>query len=132
MEVGQPSSMHRAKKEATPLDITTNLLLDLTKYAPPTSNLEHGYAFDRQVLFLVLYLNWQETLSNSQFRIVWSRAYYYNLENVLLEVILRGNLEQEEYGAAYNQIGDFGIRRILYYSKLESDLAMRRLIAQVA
>jgi hypothetical protein len=72
LEVGQ--RMHGAEKEAAPLDITADLLLDLTEYVPPTSNLEHGYAFDRQVLFLVLNLNWRETLSNSQFRTVWSRA----------------------------------------------------------
>jgi hypothetical protein len=132
LEVGQPSSMHGAEKEATPLDSTADLLLDLTEYVPPTSNLEHGYAFDRQVLFLVLNLNWRETLSNSQFRTVWSRACYYNLENLLLEVVLRGDLELDDYGAAYGQIGDFGLRRLLYYSKLESDLAMRRSTAQVA
>jgi hypothetical protein len=70
LEVGQPSGMHEAEKEATPLAITTDLLLDLTEYVPPTSNVEHGYAFDRQVLFLVLNLNWRDTLSNSQFRTV--------------------------------------------------------------
>jgi hypothetical protein len=49
-----------------------------------------------------------------------------------VEVILRGDLEVDDYGAAYSQIGDFGLRRILYYSKLESDLAMRCSTAQVA
>jgi hypothetical protein len=132
LEVGQPSGMHGAEKEASPLEITANLLLDLTEYVPPTSNVEHGYAFDRQVLFLVLNLNWRETLSNSQFRTVWSRACYYNLENLLLEVILKGDSELEDYGAAYSQIGDFGLKRLLYYSKLESDLAMRHSTAQVA
>jgi hypothetical protein len=57
LEVGQPSGMQTAEKEATPLDITADLLLDLIEYVPPTSNLEHGYAFDHQVLFLVLNLN---------------------------------------------------------------------------
>jgi hypothetical protein len=71
-------------------------------------------------------------LSNSQFRTVWSRACYYNLKNLLLEVVLRGDLELDDYGAAYGQIGDFGLRRLLYYSKLESDLAMRRSTTQVA
>jgi hypothetical protein len=35
MEVGQPSSMHKAEKEATPLDIMADLLLDLLEYVPP-------------------------------------------------------------------------------------------------
>ena len=49
-----------------------------------------------------------------------------------MEVILRGDLELEDSRAAYSQIGDFGLRRLLYYSKLESDLATRRSTAQVA
>ena len=129
LEVGQPSGMHGAEKEASPLDITSELLLDLTEYVPPTSNLEHAYVFDCQVLFLMLNLNWRETLSPSQFGFVWTRACYFNLENLLVEVILRVDLELEDYGAAYSQIGDFGLRRIPYYSKLESNLVTRRSIA---
>ena len=126
LEVGQPSGMQTTEKEASPLDITSELLLDLTEYVLPTSNLEHAYAFDRQVLFLMLNLNRHETLSTFQFGSVWPRACYFNLENLLVEVIVRGDLELEDYGAAYSQIGNFGLRRILYYNKLESDLATRR------
>ena len=132
LEVGQPSGTQEAEKEASKLDLTPESLLELTEYVPPTSNLEHAYAFDRQVLFLMLNLNWRETLSTFQFGFVWPRACYFNLENLLVEAILRGDLELEDYGAAYSQIGDFGLRRILYYSKLESDLATRRSTAQVA
>ena len=48
--------MHGAEKEAFPLAITPELLFDLIEYVPSTSNLEHAYAFDCQVLFLILNL----------------------------------------------------------------------------
>ena len=46
LEHGQPSGRQTAEKEASQLDITSELLLDLTEFVPPTSNLEHAYAFD--------------------------------------------------------------------------------------
>ena len=52
-----------------------------------------------------------------------------NLENLLTEIVLWADLELEDKPAAYIRIGDFGLRWLLYYAKLEGDLGQRRELA---
>ena len=83
-------------------------------------------------MLLAFNLVWREWLSAFQFGELWLKACAYNLENLLTEVVLRGDLELEDPPSAYVQIGDFGGRRLLYYAKLESELESRCSVAKVA
>ena len=44
-------------------------------------------------------------------------------------MVLQADLELEDKPAAYIRIGDFDLRRLLYYAKLEADLGQRRELA---
>jgi hypothetical protein len=67
-------------------------------------------------------------LNAFQFGQAWLRTSEYNLENLLVEVVVRGELDLLDKGVAYTQIGDFGIWRLLYLAKLEADLESKRAI----
>ena len=97
-------------------------LKDLLELVPPTANLEHAYSLDRQVFYTLFQLEYRERLDLHRFEATWQTAYTYKLENLLTEMVLRTDLELEDKPAAYIRIGDFGLRRLLYYAKLEADL----------
>ena len=44
-------------------------------------------------------------------------------------MVLQADLELEDKPAAYIQIGNFGLCRLLYYAKLEAELGQRREVA---
>ena len=48
------------KREAKDLSIPWNALRDILEFLPPTSNLEHAYVLDRQVLFTLFRLTYRE------------------------------------------------------------------------
>ena len=104
-------------------------LKDLLELVPPTANLEHAYSLDRQVFYTLFQLEYWERLDPHQFEAIWQAACTYELENLLTEMVLRADLELVDKPAAYIPIGDFGLRRLLYYAKLEADLGQRRELA---
>ena len=97
-------------------------LKDLLELVPPIANLEHAYSLDRQVFNTLFQLEYGERLDPHRFEATWQAACTYELKNLLTEMVLRADLELEDKPAAYIQIGDFGLRRLLYYAKLEADL----------
>ena len=96
---------------------------------PPTTNLEHAYSLDRQVFYTLFQLEYRERLDPHRFEATWQATCTYELENLLTEMVPRADLELEDKPAAYIRIGDFGLRRFLYYAKLEVDLGQRRELA---
>ena len=47
---------------STQFGVTMESLLELQEFIPPTANLEHAYAYDRQILLLAFNLVWRERL----------------------------------------------------------------------
>ena len=61
-----------------------------------------------------------------RFEAIWQEACIQELENLFAEIVLRADLKLTDKAAAYIRIGDFGLRRLLYYTKLETELEQRR------
>ena len=93
-------------------------LKELLELVPPTANLEHAYFLDRQVFYTLFQLEYKEHLDPHRFEATWQAAYVYELENLLMEMVVRADLELKDKPAAYIQIGDFGLCRLLYYAKI--------------
>ena len=104
-------------------------LKELLELIPPTVNLEHAYALERQVLYTLFQLEYRERLDPYQFEATWQVACFYKLENLLTKIVVHAILELVYKLAAYIRIKDFGLRRVLYYAKLESELGQRRKLA---
>ena len=120
------ASTQLAKREAEDLSIPWDALRDILEFLPPTSNLEHAYVLDRQVLFTIFRLTYREKVEPMRFEAIWQQACVHELENLLTEIVLWADLELTDKAAAYIRIGDFGLRRLLYYTKLETKLEQRR------
>ena len=114
------------KREAEELSIPWDALRNILEFLPPTSNLEHAYVLDRQVLFTLFRLTCREKVDPMRFEAIWQEACVLELENLLVEIVLRADLELTDKAVAYIRIGDFGLRRLLYYTKLEIELEQRR------
>ena len=114
------------KSEAEELSIPWDALRDILEFLPPTSNLEHAYVLDRQVLITPFRLTYREKVDPMRFEAIWQQAYVQELENLFAEIVLRADLELTDKAAAYIRIGDFGLRRLLYYTKLKIQLEQRR------
>ena len=76
-------------------------LKELLELVPPTPNLEHAYALDRQVFYTLFQLEYRERLDPHRFEALWQAAYSYELENLLTEIVVRANLELMDKPAAY-------------------------------
>ena len=55
------------KREAEELSIPWDALQDILEFLPPTSNLEHAYVLDRQVLFTLFCLTYREKVDPMHF-----------------------------------------------------------------
>ena len=104
-------------------------LKELLELVPPTANLEHAYSLDMQVFYTLFQLEYRERLDPHPFEATWQTTCTYELENLLTEMVLQADLELEDKPAAYIRIGDFGLRRLLYYAKLEAELGQRHKLA---
>ena len=89
---------------------------------PPTANLEHAYSLDKQVFYTLFQLEYRERLDPHRFEATWQVACFYELENLLIEIVVRADLELEDKPIAYIRIGDFGLWWVLYYAKFEAKL----------
>ena len=99
--------------------VSVDGVLALSYYIPPAHNVEHAYAFDWQVFFLVADLVLQQYVCIGEFQRLWQFAADLNWEDLLVEIIVRGDLILEDYVAAYWVIGDLGVRLLRYYREME-------------
>ena len=118
-------SIQTTKREAN-FRCSFQELKELLKLVPPTTNLEHAYALDRQVFYTLFQLEYREQLNPHRFETLWQAVCVYELENLLTEMVVRADLELEDKPATYIRIGDFGLHRLLYYAKLEAELGQRQ------
>lgn len=100
-------------------------LLGLSAYVPPAQNLEVAYTYDRQVFLLIAEVQLYQRLSAAAFQSIWERAERLQEEDLLAEIIVRGDLVLEDYVAAFWLIGDLGVLLLRYHRRLEEVQAWR-------
>ena len=71
-------------------------------------------------------LTYKEYLSKKQWKHAWDNSVTCGKENVLVEVVVRGDLLLQNYGDAYSYIGDFGCSFLLGWGAMERASAGRR------
>jgi hypothetical protein len=81
-------------------------LLGLSEWVPPMNLLEQAYRWDRQVFFLLVNVQPETTLTHRQFERIWTKAVNYGKENLLAEILVRGELNVEDPVKAYWMAGD--------------------------
>ena len=81
----------------------------MLELVPPTTNLEHAYALDRQVFYTLFRLTYRENLDPIRFEAIWQQACVHELENLLTELVVRADVEVKDKAIAYIRIGDFRI-----------------------
>lgn len=106
--------------------ITVGDLLNLGEKAPPASSVEMTYIWEREVLYLMTGLSYMEYISMERWKRAWDDAVALGKENVLVEVVVRGDLSLENYGDAYSYIGDFGCSFLMGCGAMEKASAQRR------
>lgn len=93
---------------------------------PPTTDLEFAYAWKREVFFLYIGLTLKESITKSCFKTIWNRSVQLKSENLFTEIVVRGDVFVLDNATAFNLIGDYGARSLLFYSELEAILDQRR------
>ena len=99
--------------------VSVDGVLALSYYIPPAHNVEHAYAFDRQLFFLVADLVLQQYVCIGEFQRLWQFVADLKREDLLVEIIVRGDLILEDYVAPYWLIGDLGVQLLRYYREME-------------
>lgn len=111
--------------------ISVDDLLAMRDYLPPTKSIEHAYVWDRQQLFLIAGVTYRDELNHNQFQQLWKLAVYHQMEDLVAEILARGDLHLLEPAQAYMLVGDIGVRVLLYHRELEMSQAARRRSEQV-
>jgi hypothetical protein len=101
-------------------------LLGLSEWVPPMNLLEQAYRWDRQVFFLLVNVQPETTLTHRQFERIWTKAVNYGKENLLAEILVRGELNVEDPVKAYWMAGDLGARILLYKAEQEFNQSEKR------
>ena len=63
-------------------------LTEVLELVPPTTNLEHAYALDRQVFYTLFRLTYRENIDPIQFEAIWQQACVHELENLSTEMVV--------------------------------------------
>ena len=101
----------------------------LSLYTPAAQSLGQAYVWNRKVLLLFANLTYGQTLIHWKFKTVWQLAKHYNMEPLLLEIIVRGEILLYNYVAAYWIVGDVREYNLIYYWDLEQLQANRRKVS---
>ena len=110
----------------TPKMLGDDQLLGLSNWVLAAKTLEHAYLYDHEVFFLLMDVEQAVTLTAPEFEIVAKHAKAKGLENLFVEILIRGNLTVEDYAQAYWKFGDLGVRSFLYRWEAEKNQAQRR------
>ena len=105
--------------------IAVDDLLALSHYLPASYSLEQAYLYNRQVFFMISNLGMKQSFSAQEFQRVWQLAVEYSLEDLFVEVLVRGDLDLDDWVSAYWVIGDLGVRLMRYYKQMEEVQAAR-------
>lgn len=93
---------------------------------PPFTSLYKNFEVQRDIFFMVYNLRPSQRLSVSEFDNLWEEVLVDGYENLLTEILVRGELKVTDMMKAFLAIADLGTRVFLYYSQLEVALQQRR------
>jgi len=93
----------------------------------PTFSLFRGYEVQRNVCLSILQLDHGAKLMTDQFTEAWESAGQFdNMQNLLCEMLVRADLELEDWTLLFYPIADVAARALFYYMTLEKQLRQRR------
>ena len=93
---------------------------------PPFTSLYKNFEVQRDIFFIVYNLKPKQCLSVAEFEKLWEEVLVDGCENLLTEILVRGELKVTDLMKAFLAIADVGTRVFLYYSQLEIALQQRR------
>ena len=97
---------------------------------PPFSSLFKNYELQRDVFFIVYGLRSSQVLDPTEFERLWEETVNDGRENLLTEILVRGELRLNDLFKGFQAIADLGVHVFLYYGELELALSTkRRLVA---
>lgn len=93
---------------------------------PPFNSIYRGYELQKDIFFLVYSLVPKQTLSVSEFGRLWEEVVSDGCENLLTELLVRGEVRVTDLFRTFLHIADIGVRVFQYYTQLEITLSQRR------
>ena len=99
---------------------------------PPFNSLFKNYELQRDIFFIAYSLRPSQVLDPLEFEKLWEEVTTDGRENLLTEILVRGELKLHDLFRGFQAIADLGVHVFLYYSELELALSSkRRLVANV-
>ena len=99
---------------------------------PPYHSLFRSYEAQRDIFFMAYDLKPSQVFEPIEFERLWEASVKENHENLLTEILVRGELKLRDLFKGFQVIIDFGVHVFLYYSQLELTLSKRRRLAAEA
>ena len=97
---------------------------------PPFNSLFKNYELQRDIFFLAYSLRPSQVLDPIEFERLWEEVTTDGRDNLLTEILVRGELKLHDLFKGFQAIADLGVHVFLYYSELELALSTkRRLVA---
>jgi hypothetical protein len=93
---------------------------------PPFHSLFKNFELQRDVFFIVYSLRPSQVLDPTEFERLWEEATNDGYDNLLTEILVRGELKLHDLFKGFQVIADLGVHVFLYYSELELTLSAKR------
>lgn len=93
---------------------------------PSFASLFKSFELQRDIFFLVYSLQSNQVLIVPDFERLWAKSLMDGCENLLTEIIVRGELRVSDPFKVFQTIAEFGVRVFMYYTQLELYLHQRR------
>ena len=110
--------------------ITMEDVLMPVENAPSASLIEMAYAWAQDILFVMIGLTYKEWINEKRWAQAWECATTIGKENLLAEIVIRGDLILQNHGDAYSYIGDYGCSSLLGLESIEREVARKRATEQ--
>ncbi len=108
------------------VDRLCNAMWNQEKNSPPSYSLFRAYEVQRDTLLVILNMERASQLDSTLFDRVWQAAAKYENQNLVCEMIMRGDFQLTDFTKIFTSIGHLGARSLLYYFELERQLHNRR------
>ena len=99
---------------------------------PPFNSLYKNYELQRDIFLIVYGLRSSQVLESTEFERLWEEAVSEGHEDLLTEILVRGELKLQDLFKGFQIIADLGVHVFLYYSQLELSLSSKRRLVSVA
>ena len=93
---------------------------------PPFNSLFKNYELQRDIFFIVYSLKPSQVLDPTEFERLWEEVTNEGHDNLLTEILVRGELRLHDLFKGFQTIADLGVHVFLYHSELEIALSAKR------